>query len=282
MRVSIWEDENAWRDARYSHAYVEYLKANLPPTQSRTEKPRRAQEALLETPIVEVILAQQMQDGSWPLGGPPWFRIYPRPLLVLLEYGMVDYPVVRRGVEYLVSTVDRDKFAWPRTEHYDPKDFYIRHQGACLQVVGKTGLADDPRVQAVAHRLVGTQREDGGWSTQPDWMYRKDEPKTEPRPSCWICTLDVMGGLGMTLSLPKHVVDATIRFWTAHLNPNDVGLVLACMEFCANQRLPADHPFIRHLLDLLNAARGTDGIIPGLSGYFEVMATHLKRRVHAR
>ncbi len=282
MRVAIWEDENAWREAKYSPAYVEYLKASLSPPQHTTESLRRAQEALWETPIVRVILAHQAQDGSWPLGGPPWFRIFPRPLLVLLEYGMVDHPAVRRGVKYLLSTVDQNKFAWPRAEPYDPNDFYIRHQGACLQVVGKAGLAVDPRAQAVAHRLVGTQREDGGWSTQPDWMYGKGEAKTEPRPSCWICTLDVMGGLGMTASLPRHVVDGTIRFWTARLKPNDVGLILACMEFCANQRLQADHPFIRHLLDLLNAACGADGIIPGLSGYFDVMAAHLKQRVHAR
>ncbi len=276
---AIWENESAWRDARYSPAYVAYLKSSLPPTPNSTKNLRRAQEALWETPIVKVILEQQARDGAWSLGGPPWFRVYPRPLLVLLDYGMAGHPAVRRGVEYLVSTIERDKFSWPRAERYDPQDYYIRHQGACLQVMAKAARANDPRVQAVARRLFGMQRWDGGWSIKPDWMYGRDEAKVEPRPSCWICTLDVMRGLGMALTLPRQVVERTAQFWEAHLKPDDVGQVLECTEFCATQHVRADNSFLRHLLDLLGAARGPDGTIPGLSGYFEIMAGDLKRRV---
>ncbi len=57
-----------------------------------------------------------------------------------------------------------------------------------------------------------------------------------------------------------------MQFWEAHLKPEDVEQVLECTEFCANQHVRADNPFIGRLLDLLNAARGSDGTIPGLSG----------------
>ncbi len=302
LQEAIWENADAWRDARYSPAYAEYLKSSLLPTQRNTEELRRAQEVLWKTPIVQVILGHQAQDGSWPLGGPPWFRVYPRPLLVLLEYGRQDHPSVRRGVEYLLSTIDRNKFVWPRAEPYDPKDFYIRHQGAALQVMARAGLSEDPRVQAVARRLAGLQRWDGGWSTKPGWMYGKDEAKVEPLPSCWICTLDLMRGLGMINVLSRPVVEKILRFWEAHLEDQrqaavavaqqtrtnvalaetyDVGLILACTEFCADQHVNAEHLFVRHLLDLLSARRGPDGTIPGLSGYFEVMARHLQYRLHA-
>jgi len=100
MPEAIWENADAWRDARYSPAYATYLKSRLPFSQRGSEKLRRAQRVLWESPIVQTILGQQAQDGSWPLGAPPWFRVYPRPLLVLLEYGLQGHPAVRRGVEY--------------------------------------------------------------------------------------------------------------------------------------------------------------------------------------
>jgi len=302
LQEAIWENADAWGDARYSPAYTEYLKSSLQADRSNADELRRAQKVLLETPIVRVILGHRAQDGSWPLGGPPWFRVYPRPLLVLLEYGLADHPSVRRGVEYLLSTIDRNKFVWPRAEPYDPKDFYIRHQGASLQVMARAGLAADPRVQAVARRLVELQRWDGGWSIKPGWMYGKDEAKVDPLPSCWICTLDVMRGLGMSSVLPRPVVDSTLRFWEGYSEDQrqaavaaaqltranvalaetyDVGLILACAEFCADQHVNAQDHFVRHLLDLLRAKRGPDGTIPGLSGYFEAMAGHVRRRLRA-
>lgn len=64
---------------RYSGEYVNYLRFTLLPAYASDADVFRASQALAATPIVAVILAQQQPDGSWPLGGPPWFRVYPSP-----------------------------------------------------------------------------------------------------------------------------------------------------------------------------------------------------------
>lgn len=279
MQNNLWEDEQAWTDRRYSAEYVRYLRATLMPPATDRPDPAEAREALWRTPIVQTILAHQAADGSWPLGGPPWFRIGPIPLLVLLTYGMRDQTTVRRGIAFVLSTIDRERFVWPRHETHDPREYYIAHQGRCLQVMAEGELGDDPRVQAVARNLLAHQRWDGGWSTKPAWMYRPEERRAAPELSCWICTLEVMRGLGRVLALPGEAIDRTLRFWQAHLSPQQVGLMLACLEFSANQGRRVGNSHIAMLLHQLTAARGPDGRLPKPSDYYEVLASHLHWRV---
>ncbi len=259
VKPDSWDDEQMWTAERYSPAYVAYLRATLPPSRASDEERNQARDAVQRSLLVELISPRQLPDGSWPLGGPPWFRVYPIPLLVLLEYGLHDHP----------------------------KEYYIAFQGRCLQVMALAGLAQDSRVQDVASTLFRRQRWDGGWGTKPDWMFRPDEPRPDPRPSCWICTLEVMRGLGTVLSFRLDTCQRIFSFWSTHLSADDigailtflgadnVGVILACLEFCANQGFHASDPLVKQFLAHLDAARGPNGRFPRLSDYYGVSADQL-------
>ncbi len=287
VKPDSWDDEQMWTAERYSPAYVAYLRATLPPSRASDEERNQARDAVQRSLLVELISPRQLPDGSWPLGGPPWFRVYPIPLLVLLEYGLHDHPTVQRGLEYLLATLTDRRFRWPRHEPHDPKEYYIAFQGRCLQVMALAGLAQDSRVQDVASTLFRRQRWDGGWGTKPDWMFRPDEPRPDPRPSCWICTLEVMRGLGTVLSFRLDTCQRIFSFWSTHLSADDigailtflgadnVGVILACLEFCANQGFHASDPLVKQFLAHLDAARGPNGRFPRLSDYYGVSADQL-------
>lgn len=288
----IWEHEDAWRRARYSSQYVDYLRLTLPQRRAREAKVARARQALVANPIVGVILAHQQPDGSWPLGAPPWFRVYPWPLLVLLEYGMHEHPATQRGLQYLLSSISGGRFVWPRHEAHDPKEYYVAYQGRCLQVAIKAGQVDDPRVTSVAKGLIARQRWDGGWSIKPAWMYQVGEPRHEPAPSCWICTLEATRALGAFLMRPSEIVDRLLMFWRRNLNSRDVGIILALADFCAVVGMQAGDDDVDWLRNLLQQARGPDGrfptsggasgiVSPGLPEYFEVLVQHLEGRLGA-
>lgn len=294
----IWENEDAWIRARYSPEFIRYLQLTLPPGHKPDREIALAGDALRRTPIVEAILRHQQPNGSWPLGGPPWFRIYPRPLLVLHEYGLRDDVVAVRGVEHLLSLFENRRFVWPRREPHDPIEFYVAFQGRCLQVLTRAGLSDDPRIRELVDALLERQRWDGGWSVKPLWMYRADEVRPDPPPSCWICTMEVMKGLGPLIRGRADVISRTLQFWEANLNPADagllltilgeanlnpadVGLLLAILEFCGRVGLRVVDPQTYRFLTLLEKARGQEGRFPALPDYFEVMATHVKWLVGA-
>jgi hypothetical protein len=293
MQSDPWDDEQIWSAERYSPVYVANLQATLSPTRAGDQERNQARDALQRSLLIDVILIRQRADGSWPLGGPPWFRVYPIPLLVLLEYGLRDHPAVQRGLEYLLGTLADGRFPWPRHEPHDPREYYVAFQGRCLQVMALASLASDPRVQDVASNLFHRQRWDGGWGTKPQWMFHPDEPKPDPWPSCWICTLEVMRGLGRVLSFPTEALRQLFSFWATHASPSpvrqartltalradDVGVLLACLEFCANQGLHASDPAVEQFLEHLDAARGADGRFPRLSDYYGVLANHLTWRL---
>jgi hypothetical protein len=291
MKPDPWDDEQRWTEERYSPAYVAYLRVTLPPTQASEGERNQARQALQWAPMVEVILSQQMADGSWPLGGPPWFRVSPIPLQVLLEHELQDHPAVQSGLRYLFTTLADGRFRWPRHEPHDPKEYYVAYQGWCLQVMARAGLASDPRVQDVASTLFNRQRWDGGWGTKPEWMFRPDEPRLDPRPSCWICTLEAMRGLGRVLSLPPDASRRLFSFWTTVLRVDETdamvtplgtdfaGVILACLEFCATQGLRSSAPPVRQFLSYLDTVRGRDGHFPRLSDYYDVMSGHLTWRL---
>lgn len=265
----------------YSEAYIDYLRLALPPAHASDAEVKRARETLAATPIVKVILAHQQPNGSWPLGGPPWFRVYPRPLLVLLEYGMHGHPSVQRGVCYLLSTISDGRFVWPRHEPHDPKEYYVAYQGRALQVMIKAGLVDHPLVRSVAEGLVTRQRWDGGWSVKPAWMYRPGETPTEPRPSCWICTLEATRGLNVFLTRPSEIVDRLLMFWRANLNEKDVGAILSVADFCAAVGMRTGDDDVEWLRSLVRQVRGPDGEFSVLPDYFEVLNRHVQWRLGA-
>lgn len=293
----IWDQEDAWVrapqvlrqfDSRHldltlvhSEEYIDYLRLTLPPAHAPDAAVSRAREKLAATPIVEVILAHQQPDGSWPLGGPPWFRVYPRPLMVLLEYGMYEHASVQRGLHYLLSTISGGRFVWPRHEAHDPKEYYVAHQGRSLQVMNKAGVVDHPLVRSVAEGLMTRQRWDGGWSVKQAWMYRLGETQAEPRPSCWICTLEATRGLSAFLTRPSEIVDRLLMFWRANLNEKDVGAILSLADFCATVGMRAGDGEVEWLRSLLRQARGPDGRFPTLPDYFEVLNRHVQWRLGA-
>jgi hypothetical protein len=291
IKPAPWDDEQTWIAERYSPAYVAYLRATLSPTRASDEERNQTRDALQRALLVKVVLSRQLADGSWPLGGPPWFRVYPIPLLVLLGYGLHDHPAVQRGFGYLLATLADGRFPWPRHEPHDPKEYYIAFQGRCLQVMALADLASAPRVQEAASILFHRQRWDGGWGTKPEWMFRPGEPRLDPWPSCWICTLEVMRGLGRVLSLPPDACRRLFSFWTTHLRADDiganlaflqaddVGVILACLEFCANRGLRAPDPPVEKFLTHLDAARDKDDRFPRLSDYYGVIADHLTWRL---
>jgi len=293
MKPDPWDDEEMWTAERHSPAYVTYLRATLPPTRAKDKETEEAHNVLQQSFLVEVIFSRQLPDGSWPLGGPPWFRVYPIPLLVLLEYGLHDHPAVQRGLEYLLGTATNGRFPWRRREPQDPKEYYVAFQGRCLQVMTLAGLASNPQVREVASSLLHRQRWDGGWGTKPQWMFRPDEPRPDPWPSCWICTLEAMRGLGKVFSFPSDALRRLLGFWTTSLPPatapqtrtlaalraDDVGVLLACLEFCISQTLRASDPPVKTFLTHLDAVRGPDGRFPRLSDYYSVIAGHLISRL---
>lgn len=287
----IWESEEAWRASLYSRVYIDYLKATLSPWQEAAGDVTQARNALWRTRIVERILSHQNPDGFWPLGGPPWFRVYPLPLRVLLDYGMHDRAAARRGVEVLYSTLTRETFPWPRHEPHDPKEYYVAYNARCLQTMAKAGLGSDARIQAAAQSLLTRQQWDGGWSVKPAWMYTAGEQEVDPRPSCWLCTLEVMRALGRLIAIPAPHRDRLLQFWRLNLNTaglqvfgadwRDVGVLLGCLEFCADQGLRRGHADVDSFIAQLAALRGPDGRYPVFSDYYEVVAGHLLWRVPA-
>lgn len=149
-----------------------------------------------------------------------------------------------------------------------------------------------PVCRGVTRNLVARQRWDGGWSIKPGYMYGRGERRPDPAPSCWICTLECMRALGRLSGLSPAVIGGVLGFWRSHQNlqvdpvalrllaEDRVGLLLACVEFCANQWLRVGNPDVDRFVSYLDAARAGDGSIPGLSGYFDVLAAHLIRGVH--
>lgn len=195
---------------------------------------------------------------------------------MLYEYGLRDDVAAVRGVEHVLSLFENRRFVWPRREPHDPIEFYVAFQGRCLQVLTKAGLGDDPRTRDLVDALLERQRWDGGWSVKPRWMYRADEVRPDPPPSCWICTMEVMKGLGPLIRGQADVIQRILQFWEANLNPTDIGLLLAILDFCASVGLGAGDRRVDMWLTILDKARRQDGRLPGLPDYFEVLAAHVK------
>ncbi len=272
---AIWEREEEWVRARYSPAYAAYLRASLPPDGDRA-KAALARDDLARSPIVATILEQQNADGSWP-PGPPSFRLYPIPLLVLLEYDLRDQAAVERGLACLFGTFREGAFRWPA----DPPDgYYVAYNARSLQVAARAELASDPRVRESAATLRARQRPDGGWDTKAAWMYGPGEKRKEPEPSCWICTMETMRALGK-LGLPETSRDRVLEFWRNHLDEANVGLVLACLEFCADCGLTADDARVARFRRALRAAVGEHERFASRREYFEALASHLEWRLRA-
>jgi hypothetical protein len=98
-----------------------------------------------------------------------------------------------------------------------------------------------------------------------------------------------MRGLGRVLSFPADAIRQLFSFWVVHLplslaretrtlttlRADNVGVLLACLEFCANKGLHVSDPPVKEFLMRLDAARGPDGRFPGLSDCYGVIANQL-------
>ena len=107
------------------------------------------------------------------------------------------------------------------------------------------------------------------------YKYGNQAPEADVRPSCWICTLDVMRGLGQAGSVPVDLVDRVLGFWQANieveadhfksrlphgesveeragLDHSGVAVLVAILEFCARVGLQARDDRVRRFLALLD------------------------------
>ena len=88
--------------------------------------------------------------------------------------------------------------------------------------------------------------------------------------------MEVMKGLGPLIRGQADVIQRILQFWEANLNPTDIGLLLAILDFCASVGLGAGDRRVDMWLTILDKARRQDGRLPGLPDYFEVLAAHVK------
>jgi hypothetical protein len=134
------------------------------------EKPVQAISILWETPAAMSVIQKQQPDGSWKYPGRPsgslpgqnysLLETY-RNLRILVEvYGInQEHPVLNKAAEYIFSC---------QTEEGDLRgilgnQYMPYYHGAILELLIKSGYADDARVRLGLDWLLSMQQEDGGW-----------------------------------------------------------------------------------------------------------------------
>jgi hypothetical protein len=250
-----------WLVSQHCPEYVRYAQARLSPTSVGAGGLADARAALLATPFVRQILADQRVDGGWTAPPDEWYRSLPRTIELLLSYGfsLADDPL-RRAMGHLLSLQRSDGgFA---AEEPGAIPFDEAYNAGCVRALVAAGLREDHRTRAAAERLLAARRHDGGWSTLPAW-WRTPGVVLDPEPSCPICTGLAAFALGAALDLPG---DLRAWFLTTALTvdmdlpaPARAERLRTRLAFMANQGMRAGDAEVNESVVGLLACQDADG-----------------------
>ncbi len=124
---------------------------------------RTAKKQIPRGPRLRALLSSQRADGGF---GVHWYKKWAGAtwrLVSAVELGVPpENAAARRGANYVLS-----RLPYGRAEPHQVRGRFRLHAsviGNPLGVCARLGMADDPRVQRIAHGLVRWQWPDGGWN----------------------------------------------------------------------------------------------------------------------
>ena len=127
---------------------------------------RSARKQIPRGPRLRALLSGQRADGGF---GVDWYKKWAGAtwrLVSAVELGVPpENAVARRAANYVLS-----RLPLRRSDPHQVRGRFRLHAsmiGNPLGVCARLGLADDPRVQRIAHSLVRWQWPDGGWNCDP-------------------------------------------------------------------------------------------------------------------